>query len=54
MLVTKLNRAVKSKGQGKYHLLRLNLSHENIHTGKKQPGLKDYLDEMLSSFIWLG
>ena len=53
MLVTKVNRVVKSKGQGKDYL-HVNSANENSWAGKNKTGIKNYLDEMLSSFIWLG
>lgn len=54
MLVTKVNKTTKLKGQEKYHYLRLDSANQNSYADKTKNGLKDCLDEMLSSFIWLG
>lgn len=54
MLVTKLDKIAKSKGQDKYIYLRLNSVHQDTCAKKNKTGLKDCLDEMLSSLIWLG
>ena len=54
MLVTKDIKTAKLKGQAKYHNLRLDSANQNIFADKSKTGLKDCLDEMLSSFIWLG